>query len=86
MWRAVRCLGLVCRWLAAFLPLLSLYLSETSALKLANFGEKLQSATSLNQLAWTVTADLDTWFEWCHPDDTEVRLVLLSPGELAGLP
>ena len=65
------------------MPLLSLYLAETNALKLANVGEKLQNASSLNQLAWTVTTELAGWFEWCHPEDTEVRLVLLSPGAAA---
>ncbi|PNW80138.1 hypothetical protein CHLRE_08g379500v5 [Chlamydomonas reinhardtii] len=73
------------RWLAAYLPLLSLYLTETSALKLVNFTEKIQTAFSLNQLAWIVSSELDTWFDWCHPDDTEARLVLLAPDQSAAM-
>ncbi|KAG2426463.1 hypothetical protein HXX76_011693 [Chlamydomonas incerta] len=73
------------RWLAAYLPLLSLYLTETSALKLVNFTEKMQTAFGLNQLAWIVSSELDTWFDWCHPDDTEARLVLLAPDQSAAM-
>ncbi|KAG2452407.1 hypothetical protein HYH02_002650 [Chlamydomonas schloesseri] len=73
------------RWLAAYLPLLSLYLTETSALKLVNFTEKIQTAFGLNQLAWIVSSELDTWFDWCHPDDTEARLVLLAPDQSAAM-
>jgi hypothetical protein len=29
-----------------------------------------------------VISELDTWFEWCHADDTEARLVLLSEGRV----
>lgn len=68
------------RWLAGYLPLLSLYLSEISVLKLVNFTEKIQTAVGLNQLAWIIASELDSWFDWCHPDDTETRLVLLAPG------
>lgn len=68
------------RWLSTYLPLLSLYLAETAALKLVNFTEKIQTATGLSHLAWIVSSELDSWFDWCHPDDTEARLVLLAPG------
>ncbi len=68
------------RWLATYLPLLSLYLAETAALKLVNFTEKIQTASGLSHLAWIVSSELDSWFDWCHPDDTEARLVLLAPG------
>ncbi|GLI68191.1 hypothetical protein VaNZ11_012534 [Volvox africanus] len=73
------------RWLAAYLPLLSLYLTETSALKLVNFTEKIQTAMGLNQLAWIISSELDSWFDWCHPDDTEARLVLLAPDQSAAM-
>ncbi|GLC40874.1 Receptor-interacting serine/threonine-protein kinase 3 [Pleodorina starrii] len=73
------------RWLAAYLPLLSLYLTETSALKLVNFTEKIQTAVGLNQLAWIISSELDSWFDWCHPDDTEARLVLLAPDQSAAM-
>ncbi|GIL79555.1 hypothetical protein Vretimale_12236 [Volvox reticuliferus] len=73
------------RWLAAYLPLLSLYLTETSALKLVNFTEKIQTAVGLNQLAWIISTELDCWFDWCHPDDTEARLVLLAPDQSAAM-
>lgn len=45
-----------------------------------NLLEKIQTAPSLNTLAWVVISELDTWFEWCHAEDTEARLVLLSEG------
>lgn len=70
-----------CRWLAGLLPLLSLYLHETSAVKLCNSVERIQKTSALSHLAWLVTSELDCWFEWCHPEETEARLVLLSPDQ-----
>lgn len=57
-----------------------MYLAEVNAVRLVNLLETIQTAPSLNALAWVVIAELDTWFEWCHADDTEARLVLLSEG------
>ncbi|KXZ55457.1 hypothetical protein GPECTOR_2g1006 [Gonium pectorale] len=73
------------RWLAAYLPLMSLYLAETAALKMVNFTEKIQTAFGLNQLAWIISSELDSWFDWCHPDDTEARLVLLAPDQSSAM-
>ncbi len=49
-------------------------------MRLVDVLEKLQTARSLNALAWVVVSELDSWFEWCHPEDTEARLVLLADG------
>lgn len=67
--------------MAAFWPWVAMYLTEVNAARLVNLLETIQTAPSLNALAWIVTSELDSWFEWCHPDDTEARLVLLSEGE-----
>ena len=69
------------RWMAGFWPWIATYLMEVNALRLVNMLEKIQTTPSLNALAWVVASELDTWFDWCHPDDTEARLVLLSDGE-----
>ena len=49
--------------MAGFWPLLSMYLAETSAVRLCNMMEKIQTTSSINALAWSVTTELDTWFE-----------------------
>lgn len=61
-----------------------MYLAEVNAVRLVNLLETIQTAPSLNALAWVVISELDTWFEWCHADDTEARLVLLSEGGVPG--
>lgn len=61
--------------------MLSVYLHEASAVKLCNTVERIQKSHALSHLAWLVTSKLDCWFEWCHPEDTEARIVLLSPDQ-----
>jgi hypothetical protein len=59
---------------------LSMFLSEVGAVRLVDMLEQIQTARSLNALAWVVVSQLDSWFEWCHPGDTEARLVLVADG------
>eukprot|EP00198_Chlamydomonas_reinhardtii_P007120 XP_001696456.1 predicted protein [Chlamydomonas reinhardtii] len=46
--------------------------------------EPVVEVVSLNSLAYAVTSELGDIFEWCHKDDVEARLVVLSPGCRAG--
>ncbi len=46
----------------------------------------IQATTSINSLAWAVTSQMHSWFDWCHPEDTEARLVLLNEGECLAWP
>ena len=43
-------------------------------------GAQVVEVVSLNSLAYAVTSELGDIFEWCHKDDVEARLVVLSPG------
>ena len=58
------CLLRACRWLAGLLPLMGMHLQESNAVRLCNAVEKIQACQSLNTLAWLVTCELDSWFEW----------------------
>ena len=40
-----------------------MFLSESNAVRLVNILASIQMTTSINALAWTVTSELDTWFE-----------------------
>ncbi|KAG2502013.1 hypothetical protein HYH03_000509 [Edaphochlamys debaryana] len=66
-------------WLTTLLPLVSLYVMESYLVRNLNIIEKVVEAVSLNSLAYAVTAELGEIFEWCHKDDVEARLVVLSP-------
>ncbi|GAX73010.1 hypothetical protein CEUSTIGMA_g462.t1 [Chlamydomonas eustigma] len=66
------------RYISAFWPFIAMYISETGAARLVDVLEVLETCNSINGLAWMVTSQLDQWFEWCHPEDTEARFVLLN--------
>ncbi|KAL6763063.1 hypothetical protein V8C86DRAFT_466155 [Haematococcus lacustris] len=65
-------------WVASFWPWVAMYAAEVKAVRLVDLLEKIQTAPSLNSLAWVVTNELDDWFEWTVREHTEARLVLLS--------
>ncbi|KAG2439441.1 hypothetical protein HXX76_004797 [Chlamydomonas incerta] len=66
-------------WLSTLLPLLSLYVVESYLVRNLSIIEKVVEVVSLNSLAYAVTSELGDIFEWCHKDDVEARLVVLSP-------
>ncbi|KXZ52008.1 hypothetical protein GPECTOR_10g1030 [Gonium pectorale] len=65
-------------WLTTLLPLLSLYVSESSLVRNLGLVERAVSATSINSLAYAVT-ELGEVFDWVHREEVEARLVVLSP-------
>jgi hypothetical protein len=51
------------RCIASLCPLLAMYLSASGAVHQCNVLEQLRSANSVSELACTITAVLNTWFE-----------------------
>ncbi|MEW5320216.1 MAG: hypothetical protein WDW38_011305, partial [Sanguina aurantia] len=72
-------------YVSCAMPVLEAFLVERRASKLCDAMERATAAASLNALACSIAVGLRPWFTWCHPDDMEVRLVLVGADQSSAL-